>query len=79
MTPENTTATDERLPLTPSQQAAYDFIAGTAGMWGPTVREIAAGLAYKSPHSVTGLLEQLERKGWIVREPGQARGIRVRT
>jgi SOS-response transcriptional repressor LexA len=48
-------------------------------MWGPSVREIAAGLAYKSPHAVTGMLEQLERKGWIVREPGKSRGIRVRT
>jgi SOS-response transcriptional repressor LexA len=47
-------------------------------MWGPSVREIAAGLAYKSPHAVTGMLEQLERKGWIVREPGKSRGIRVR-
>jgi SOS-response transcriptional repressor LexA len=78
MTPENTTAI-ERLPLTRSQQRAYDFIASTAGLWGPSVREIAAGLAYKSPHAVTGMLEQLERKGWITREPGQARGIRVRT
>jgi len=78
MTPENTT-TIERLPLTPSQQRAYEFIASTAGMWGPSVREIAAGLSYRSPHAVTGMLEQLERKGWIVREPGQARGIRVRT
>jgi SOS-response transcriptional repressor LexA len=48
-------------------------------MWGPSVREIAAGLAYKSPHAVTGMLEQLERKGWITREPGKSRGIRVRT
>jgi repressor LexA len=77
MTPENTT-TIERLPLTPSQQRAYEFIASTAGMWGPSVREIAAGLAYKSPHAVTRMLEQLERKGWIVREPGKSRGIRVR-
>jgi repressor LexA len=78
MTPENTT-TDERLPLTPSQQRVYEFIASTADKWGPSVREIAAGLAYKSPHAVTGMLDQLERKGWITREPGQARGIRVRT
>jgi repressor LexA len=77
MTPENTT-TIERLPLTPCQQRVYEFIASTAGLWGPSVREIAAGLAYKSPHAVTGMLEQLERKGWITREPGQARGIRVR-
>jgi len=77
MTPENTT-TIERLPLTPSQQRAYEFIASTAGMWRPTVRETAPGLAYKSPHSVTGMLEQRERKGWIVREPGKSRGIRVR-
>jgi DNA-binding MarR family transcriptional regulator len=77
MTPENTT-TIERLPLTPSQQRAYEFIASTAGLWGPSVREIAAGLSYKSPHAVTGMLEQLERKGWITREPGQARGIRVK-
>ena len=78
MTPENTT-TIERQPLTPSQQRAYEFIASTAGMWGPSVREIAAGLSYRSPHAVTGMLEQLERKGWIVREPGKSRGIRVRT
>jgi SOS-response transcriptional repressor LexA len=78
MTPKNTTII-ERLPLTPSQQRAYEFIASTAGLWGPSVREIAAGLAYKSPHAVIGMLEQLERKGWITREPGQARGIRVRT
>jgi repressor LexA len=78
MTPENTT-TIERLPLTHCQQRVYEFIASTAGMWGPSVREIAAGLSYKSPHAVTGMLEQLERKGWITREPGKSRGIRVRT
>jgi repressor LexA len=78
MTPENTTATEERQPLTPRQKEAYDFICRTAGMWGPAVREIAAGIGVSSPNAVAGLLKRLERKGYITIEAGKSRGIRVK-
>ena len=79
MATENVSVTEEREPLTPRQKDAYDFICRTAGMWGPAVREIAAGIGVSSPNAVAGLLKRLERKGYITIEPGQTRGIRVRT
>ena len=78
MATENVAETEEREPLTPRQKDAYDFICRTAGMWGPAVREIAAGIGVSSPNAVAGLLKRLERKGYITIEPGQTRGIRVK-
>ena len=78
MATENVSVTEEREPLTPRQKDAYDFICRTAGMWGPAVREIAAGIGVSSPNAVAGLLKRLERKGYITIEPGQTRGIRVK-
>lgn len=44
----------------------------------PTVREIGAGLGIGSPNGVMGHLQALEKKGWIERHSGDARGIRVK-
>jgi len=42
----------------------------------PTVREIGHEFSIDSTKGVADHLDALERKGWIEREPGQARGIR---
>lgn len=72
-----TTATQPRIPLTARQQEVLDFITANMHLYSPTVREIAAALAIKSPHGVTVHLEALERKGWIKRAEGKPRGIEV--
>jgi len=41
------------------------------------VRQIAQAIGAKSPHSATGHLDALERKGFIRRTPGRPRNIEV--
>ena len=43
----------------------------------PTVREIAQHFGYKSPKAATDHLSALERKGYISRVAGTARGLRL--
>jgi repressor LexA len=66
-----------RQPLTPRQQEAFDFIKANACLYGPTVREIAAGLSIKHHNAAARHIEQLEAKGYIRKIPGKARGIEV--
>ncbi len=42
----------------------------------PTIREIGYEFSISSTKGVADHLDALERKGWIEREPGQARGIK---
>ena len=65
--------------LTPRQQAILEFIANAVRASGmpPSVREIAAHFRIASPKGVTDHLAALERKGYLHREPGQARNIRL--
>lgn len=63
--------------LTARQKQAYDFICRNAGLYGPTIREIAEHMSITSPAGVVGHLRALERKGLIRRLPGAARGIEV--
>ncbi len=70
-----TTTAKER--LTARQQQVLDFIKANMGLYGPTCREISAAIGAKSPHSATGHLDALERKGLIRRTPGKARNIVV--
>lgn len=43
----------------------------------PTVREIAQHFGYRSPKAASDHLTALERKGYIHRQPGSARGLRL--
>jgi len=64
--------------LTPAQRRVYDFIRQNSAYFGPAIREIAAGLQIRSPNGVVCHLNALERKGYITRKRGVARGIKVR-
>lgn len=66
-------------PLTSRQQAVLAFIEDTVRTAGspPSVREIATHFRIASPKGVTDHLAALERKGYLTREPGQARNIRL--
>ena len=65
--------------LTLRQEAILEFIAGFFGKKKspPTVREIQAHFRFGSPNAVTGHLSQLEKKGYLKRRPGVARGIEL--
>ena len=64
--------------LTKSQQKVYDFLRQkTATGVPPTVREICAATGLKSTSTVHAHLKTLERLGYITREAGLNRSIRV--
>ncbi|MGX1116378.1 SOS-response transcriptional repressor LexA [Streptomyces ambofaciens] len=65
--------------LTPRQEAILRVIrqAITDEGAAPTVSEIAEAVGLRSWSSVHYQLRELETKGAIQREPGQARGIRL--
>ncbi|HEX9782777.1 MAG TPA: transcriptional repressor LexA [Opitutaceae bacterium] len=67
--------------LTPRQQQILDFILrhhAAEGFW-PSIRDVQAHFRFKSTNAVVGHLRALERKGAIVRAPGQARAYRAVT
>ena len=68
-----------KTPLTKRQSEVLAFIASASAETGrpPTVREIADHFGFRSPRAVSDHLAVLERKGWIERDAGSARGIRV--
>lgn len=63
--------------LTERQNQVYEFIRAFIRERGkpPTLQEIGRALAIRSTNGVYKLLEALERKGYITREPHAARGI----
>ena len=63
--------------LTARQQEVLDFIKANMAVFSPTVRQIAQAIGAKSPHSATGHLDALEKKGFIRRTPGRPRNIEV--
>lgn len=63
--------------LTPRQREVLEFIRANSAFYSPSVREIAAGLAIKSPNGVMNHIIALEKKGVIRRKPGQHRNIEV--
>lgn len=64
--------------LTKSQQKVYEFLRHEASMGvPPTVREICAATGLKSTSTVHAHLKTLERLGYITREAGHNRSIRV--
>jgi repressor LexA len=74
---DETTNTSQR--LTGRQQEVLAFIRQNSHLYGPSVREIAAGIGVKSPNGVVCHLKALERKGYVRRIKGKARGLEVTT
>lgn len=66
-------------PLNDKEREIYDFISETIKRdgYGPTVRDIRASLGIKSTATVHLYLSKLEDKGYIVREQGKSRTIRI--
>lgn len=66
-----------RISLTPRQNEIYEFIRSCIQQQGvpPTLPEIGARFGMKSNNGVNDLLNVLERKGYIIRRRGTARGI----
>ena len=56
---------ETRQALTPRQQEAFDFIKANACLYGPTVREVAAGMSIRNHNAAARHIEQLEAKGYI--------------
>ena len=69
--------TDEENKLTARQAEVLEFITRNAYLYGPTVREIAAGIGVSSPNGVVCHLKALEKKGLIRRRAKISRGIEV--
>jgi repressor LexA len=66
-------------PLTPLERRVYhyllDFLAENT--YQPSVREIGRRFRIKSTKTVAELLQALERKGFIERQAGRSRGVRI--
>ena len=65
--------------LTGRQRVVLEEVARltAANGWPPTIRELGEALGISSTNGVRRHLEVLERKGFITREPGTARGLKV--
>lgn len=65
--------------LTEREKAIYDYIIDNIRKHGysPSVRDIQAALAIKSTSTVHSYLERLEAKGYIQKENGKSRTLRV--
>ena len=63
--------------LTKRQQAIFDFIRSTieSSGFGPTIREIADEMGYRSPNGVMCHLRALQKKGLINRTNNKSRSI----
>jgi repressor LexA len=66
-------------PMTARQRQVLEFIEAEGRRMGrpPTVREIAEEFGFRSPRAASDHLDALERKGWIQRDRGRSRGIRL--
>lgn len=78
MSPRRQTRT-ETAPLTDRQRQILEVIADHLRRHGypPSVREIGAAVGLSSPSSVHSQLAQLERKGYLRREPTKPRAMEV--
>lgn len=68
-----------RAQLTPMEQKVYHFLLDhlSAHTFQPSVRDIARHCRIASTKTVTDLLASLESKGFVEREPGRSRGVRL--
>jgi repressor LexA len=67
------------IDLTSAQQRVLDWMRSrvTRGENAPTYREICMALGYRSPKAAADHVAALERKGYVTRERGKSRGIRL--
>lgn len=65
--------------MKPKEKQILDFIASTMNETGyaPSVRDICAALHIKSTSTVQMYIERLEAKGYIVKEAGKSRTMRL--
>lgn len=63
--------------LTKRQRELLDLVIEHSKLCGPTVRELCAAAKINSPNGVACHLKALERKGYVRRLPGKARGLEV--
>jgi repressor LexA len=68
-----------RVPLTPIEQKVYHFLLDHLAehTFQPSVRDIARHCRIASTKTVTDLLASLETKGYLEREPGRSRGVKL--
>ena len=68
----------EKTPLTPKQEAVYNFLVKKMqnGI-PPTVREICSATGIKSTSTVHAILNVLEEEGYIIRDAKYTRAIRL--
>lgn len=66
-------------PLTAVEQNVYHYLLDflTEHTYQPSVREIGKRFHIKSTKTVSELLQSLERKGYIQRDPSRSRGVRL--
>lgn len=66
-------------PLTEKEQEIYDFIAQSIRRDGfsPSVRDIRSALGIRSTSTVHLYLRKLEEKGYITKEQGKSRTVRI--
>ncbi len=67
----------EKTPLTENQTAVYKFLVERSTGIPPTVREICEKTGIKSTSSVHGILNALEKAGYISRDARYSRSIRI--
>ncbi len=67
--------------LKPKEKLVLDFIAQRMNETGyaPSVRDICAALDIRSTSTAQLYIEKLEAKGYIVKEPGKSRTLRLET
>jgi len=67
------------IPLTPKEQLIFDYIKENLRKNGysPSIRDIRTALDIKSTSTVHTYLERLERKGYIHKENGKSRTLRI--
>ncbi len=65
--------------MTPREKEVYDFLCEKIRRYGyaPSVRDIKEALQIKSTATVHAYLERLEQKGFIQKESGKSRALRV--
>jgi len=65
------------LPLTERQRQVLDFIRSSLGDRGiaPTLREIAEHFGFASTASAQKHVDELEKKGWLIRRKHRRRGL----
>lgn len=66
-------------PLTSKEQKVYDYIFETINREGysPTIRDIQTNVGIKSTSTVHAYLARLEEKGYINKEGGKSRSVRL--